>query len=225
MGLMCTPWLMWSMSRIAVTCRRSVGPHYRGLVTQTTGSARGGRPPKTDAAGVETPERLLRHAVEAFAEFGYEGVTLAEIARRAGVSTPAIYNHFTSKDELVIEASRAALRGFNPPASDAELQNMDIAHSVARFASPDAAALRRMLAELHLASTRNDDIRPILSAWHLERFQPLEANGYNPAKVKASYVLLLGLSMLESLQDIDVDHDDLMHEVAKMGAALEPLTE
>ena len=54
-----------------------------------------GRPPKIDEHGTPTRERLLRAAVEACVEFGYDGATLADIARRAGVSTPAVYSHFT----------------------------------------------------------------------------------------------------------------------------------
>ena len=43
-----------------------------------------GRPPKIDEHGTPTRERLLRAAVEACVEFGYDGATLADIARRAG---------------------------------------------------------------------------------------------------------------------------------------------
>jgi TetR/AcrR family transcriptional repressor of uid operon len=48
--------------------------------------------------------RLLRAAAEVFAEKGYEKAGVAEIARRAGVTTGAIYNRFGCKAELLLQA-------------------------------------------------------------------------------------------------------------------------
>jgi AcrR family transcriptional regulator len=54
--------------------------------------------------GDETRERLVRAAAEVFAEKGYERAGVQEIARRAGLTTGAIYNRFTGKAELLLEA-------------------------------------------------------------------------------------------------------------------------
>ncbi len=48
--------------------------------------------------------RLLDAAASVFAERGYEGAGVAEIARRAGVTTGAIYNRFSGKAELLVSA-------------------------------------------------------------------------------------------------------------------------
>ncbi|MFC4006275.1 TetR family transcriptional regulator [Nonomuraea purpurea] len=55
----------------------------------------------------ETRERLLRAAAEVFAERGYDGTRVAEIAAAAGVSNGALYAHFGSKAELLAAALRA----------------------------------------------------------------------------------------------------------------------
>ena len=52
----------------------------------------------------ELTDRLLQAAAEVFAEKGYERAGVAEIARRAGVTTGAIYNRFGGKAELLLEA-------------------------------------------------------------------------------------------------------------------------
>jgi AcrR family transcriptional regulator len=49
-------------------------------------------------------EALLDAAVAEFASKGYEGATVAGIAARAGVTTGAVYGHFRSKLELLLEA-------------------------------------------------------------------------------------------------------------------------
>ncbi|MGW0806025.1 TetR family transcriptional regulator [Nonomuraea sp. NPDC002799] len=55
----------------------------------------------------ETRERLLRAAAEVFAERGYDGTRVADIAAAAGVSNGALYAHFGSKAELLVTALRA----------------------------------------------------------------------------------------------------------------------
>lgn len=56
------------------------------------------------AAAEATHERILVAAQEAFLERWYDEVTLAEVARRAGVSGQTIINHFGGKDQLFAAA-------------------------------------------------------------------------------------------------------------------------
>jgi AcrR family transcriptional regulator len=48
----------------------------------------------------ERRERILAAATEVFAERGYAGASMAEIASRAGVVASVIYDHFASKRDL-----------------------------------------------------------------------------------------------------------------------------
>jgi AcrR family transcriptional regulator len=56
------------------------------------------------AAAEATRERILVAAQEAFLERWYDEVTLAEVARRAGVSGQTVINHFGGKDQLFTAA-------------------------------------------------------------------------------------------------------------------------
>jgi AcrR family transcriptional regulator len=51
-----------------------------------------------------TRERLVDAATAVFAERGYDGAGVQEIARRAGLTTGAIYGRFSGKAELLREA-------------------------------------------------------------------------------------------------------------------------
>lgn len=62
-----------------------------------------GRP--EGATAEETRKRLLQAAAALFARNGLHGTTLGEIAGAAGLTAPAIYNHFSSKDDLFIAAA------------------------------------------------------------------------------------------------------------------------
>lgn len=50
--------------------------------------------------GEITRERILDVAEALFAERGYEGTTLRDVAGRVGLRIPSLYNHFDSKDSL-----------------------------------------------------------------------------------------------------------------------------
>jgi AcrR family transcriptional regulator len=59
------------------------------------------------ATAAETRERLLAAAADVFAERGYDGTRVADIAAAAGVSNGALYAHFGSKAQLLVAALRA----------------------------------------------------------------------------------------------------------------------
>lgn len=46
-------------------------------------------------------ERILRTAAQCFAKDGYKRTRMTEVARTAGVSRAALYNHFSTKAELL----------------------------------------------------------------------------------------------------------------------------
>ena len=52
--------------------------------------------------GEQTAERILDVAEELFAERGYAGATLREVAGRVGLRIPSLYNHFPGKEALYV---------------------------------------------------------------------------------------------------------------------------
>lgn len=108
-------------------------------------------------------EKLVAAAAGVFAEKGYDGAGVAEIARRAGYTTGAIYGRFTGKAELLLAAIEAH--------SDSELDRLfnehnfegkvtDIlttvgSHLVTDDLGPDSA----LLLEAFVASRRDVEMR------------------------------------------------------------------
>lgn len=68
----------------------------------------------------ETRERLARAALELFTTRGFHATTTPLIAARAGVAEGTIYRHFPSKDDLLNEVFRAAVRALTEPARAAD---------------------------------------------------------------------------------------------------------
>lgn len=67
---------------------------------------------RTDRA-LATRRRMVRAAYDLFAERGYLGATVAEVAQQAGVAVPTIYYTFGTKAALLAESLGAAVVGFD----------------------------------------------------------------------------------------------------------------
>ena len=67
--------------------------------------------------GGETKERILETALELFAQSGYLGTSMSDIAARLGITKAALYKHYAGKQEILdrivqrmneLDAARAA---------------------------------------------------------------------------------------------------------------------
>ena len=74
-------------------------------------------PPSTGSAGrrlsdrqAQTVQKLVVAAVEELREQGFDGLTVRNVARRAGVAPATAYNYFTSREHLVTEVFWRRLR-------------------------------------------------------------------------------------------------------------------
>lgn len=54
--------------------------------------------------GEETRERILARSAQLFNRQGYAGASLSDIMRETGLEKGGIYNHFSSKEQLALEA-------------------------------------------------------------------------------------------------------------------------
>src|SRR5256885_16749950 len=85
-----------------------------------------------------TREHLLAAAAEVFAERGFHGATLDQIADAAGFSKGAVYSNFSSKDELFLalikEQGAAMVRAYGDVAERLEAEDAAPADWVAALA-------------------------------------------------------------------------------------------
>ena len=61
---------------------------------------------QVQARGVERRRAIVDAAIEHFAQNGYRGTAIADIAKQAGVTTGGLLHHFGSKEALLVEVIR-----------------------------------------------------------------------------------------------------------------------
>jgi AcrR family transcriptional regulator len=103
--------------------------------------------PDMEANGKE--DRILRAAVQVFAEHGYHGSTMAMVAQQAEVATGTIYLYFVRKQDLLITLFQRHLGEYlersKPALADAE----------------DGVPRLRLLTQTHLAFFAEDRARDL----------------------------------------------------------------
>ena len=112
----------------------------------------------------ETRERLLRAAADVFAERGYDGTRVADIAAAAGVSNGALYAHFASKADLLVAALRAHGRNLLADmfAAGPDRPVVELLLAVGRWLPRRRDARGYLIVEALVAARRDEDVaRPM----------------------------------------------------------------
>jgi AcrR family transcriptional regulator len=125
----------------------------------------------------DTLTRLMGAATEVFAEKGYDRAGVAEIARRAGLTTGAIYSRFAGKAELLAETIRRcapeefdvlfAEHGFEGRADDILRTVGD--HLITNRSGTDHA----ILLEAFVAARRDPEVKAVIADQFFSRRERL----------------------------------------------------
>lgn len=68
----------------------------------------------------DTRQRILGAAARLFAERGYAGTSVRDIAAELGIANPSLYYHFTSKEAILVELLREPLERVHVAVQEAE---------------------------------------------------------------------------------------------------------
>lgn len=187
----------------------------------------------------DTARRLVDAAAEVFAEKGYDGAGVAEIARRAGLTTGAIYSRFSGKAELLAEAIRLhtadefdQLFAQDDAETDTQaLLNRVGLHLVTR--APHGGS--PILLEAFVAARRDDEVREVLAEHLAERVERLRGlvdagkavGSLDPtldtaAMVHFAHAVGLGFLLYEALGTEHPAPDAWRELIARIVSSLDP---
>jgi AcrR family transcriptional regulator len=185
-----------------------------------------------------TRDRILAAAAEVFAERGYEGAAVSDIARRAGFTTGAIYGRFRDKAELLLEVVRgvlesqqeAAVMAASTASAGENGVSSRFAELVGEFVDANREASRALVLEAHVAARRDETVGALLREFQSERLDALRdlvadaqkkgevADGLDPTTVATLFLAIpLGIVLLDAA-GVDVPGADTWAEVARQTA-------
>jgi len=101
---------------------------------------------------------LVDAAAQVFAEEGYSGARVQSIAERAGLTTGAMYNRFSGKSELLLEALDLHTSRLLYEIASAELSATDLLETVGMALLDDQSPASALLLEAFMAARREEDI-------------------------------------------------------------------
>ena len=131
-------------------------------------TSRRGRP---RAEGLD--EALLDVTLDLAGEVGIHGMSMDDLAQRAGVSKATIYRRWPSKERLVLEALNHAMRPFDLIDTGTLRNDLDAyLRELARRMSEGKAS--DVLPDLIAASVRDPNLRSSLDEYIRYRRQPLQ---------------------------------------------------
>jgi TetR/AcrR family transcriptional regulator, cholesterol catabolism regulator len=116
---------------------------------------------------VEKREALIRVARRLFLEEGFEGTSMAQLARAAGVAPNTLYWYFEDKDAVLLAVLEAALA--EALGDYATIVTEPLEQQV-RWSVGQLMQLRKLISALHARLERS----PKLDAWHTTFHQNVE---------------------------------------------------
>ena len=193
---------------------------------------------KQQQRSIETQQKLLDAAIEAFSENGFKGTSTRDIADRAGVHHPLITYHFRTKDQLWRAAADRIFREFNislvkamaeVPGVDPKARAETFVRTYLRYARTHPALHKIILQESSQPSDRlnwlvEHHLKPLFTLVHaalveLQRLGIAPAGNaamlFNMIRVSAGGLLALKLE-LKGTSGIDLDNDDEIDELANL---------
>ena len=114
----------------------------------------------TAESGTSVRQRLVSAAAEVFAEEGFDRARVQDIARRAGLSTGAIYGNFRDKSQLLAEAVDSGMDEVVRAMEAARQEGasaLDLLELMGRHLADPSGTRRRLLMTEALAAARRDD--------------------------------------------------------------------
>src|ERR1700710_2028581 len=111
-------------------------------------------PRTSERGGAQTRARISEVAARLFLERGFDAVTVAQIAREAGVSSVTVFNHFPRKEDLFLDRADDAVELLRSAIRD-RADDVDVLASL-------QAAFERLAADRHALSGLDPQSVPFL---------------------------------------------------------------
>ncbi|MDW3220858.1 MAG: TetR/AcrR family transcriptional regulator [Acidimicrobiales bacterium] len=184
-----------------------------------------------DAAPSRRPsnrrELILAAAIDLFHERGYPATGVDDIGKAVDVSGPAIYRHFSSKEEILLEAIQMAADEVHEANENARVSGSGpmgvlegYVRAYVRVALERSALISVWTSEArHLSSQRRSPMTRRLRAWSTEWSDELRSARPELTDADARVLVSGAIGLITTTATADLDADRLADRITAMAMA------
>ena len=172
-----------------------------------------------------TLEKIQRAAMEEFTEKGFQGASLRQIVKQAGVTTGALYGYFSSKEALfasIVEPHAAALMGrFMEQPEHMGLESSQCVHWMVEYICDHREPVKLLLCKAEGTSYEHfvHNMVEVEVEYTLQYLEVLHHLGHESPQLDAQLCHIIASGMFNGIFEIvvhDMPKEQAMHYVDQL---------
>ena len=122
----------------------------------------------------DTKQRILDKALELFAAYGYDSVSVGDIAKAVGIRAPSLYNHFPSKQAIFDAIVESTAARYEADTDKIDIHVQDSAQDIPVFTGITEDFLFEKVRQIFEYSLHNESISRFRRMMTIEQFRSPE---------------------------------------------------
>ena len=122
----------------------------------------------------DTKQKILDKALELFSEYGYDSVSVGQIAQAVGIKAPSLYNHFPGKQAIFDAIVELTAARYAEGTDRLSVHVQDARRDVPEFSQITAGELFDKLRQVFLYSLHDEPISRFRRMMTIEQFRSPE---------------------------------------------------
>lgn len=119
----------------------------------------------------DTKQKILEKALELFSAYGYDSVSVGEIAKAVGIKAPSLYNHYPSKQAIFDAIVEATAAQYEEDTGKIDIHVQDSAQDIPVFTEITEEALLDKVRQIFDYSLHNEAISRFRRMMTIEQFR------------------------------------------------------
>lgn len=126
----------------------------------------------------DTRQKILDNALELFSAYGYDSVSVAEIAEAVGIKAPSLYNHFSGKQAIFDAIVEEAAEEYERDTDKIDIHVQSAGQDVPLFAEISEELLFEKVRQIFAYSLHNKMICLFRKMMTIEQFRSAQLRAF-----------------------------------------------
>lgn len=122
----------------------------------------------------DTKQKIIDAALELFSEYGFDTVSVGQIAKAVGIKAPSLYNHFPSKQAIFDAIFEATAAQYDRDTEKVSVHVQDSGKDVPVFSGISEDGLAEKVRQMFVYSIRSENVRRFRKMMTIEQFRSPE---------------------------------------------------